>query len=673
MSLRDIQIRRAMGRALRKALQNGDPPRSSQITEAVSKEFHRRAAGAPRFWPGFWQRRKPIPIEDYNRNIEELDQDLSALFEDANQIRDRAENIERVLLEEISSVRARVREMTSRIERLLLLSGKAKGFTLWHREDFVSMSGTDSTRTTAVVDVEHQRLSMPSTLVGRKLLSFEDMSIDVSSNGEYETVSPIEWMFSAYENQAAEFVITREADRATLVLDISFHRQSLVGRMRVDAASGSSYGLRIEIETEQGDVLAVHDNIVSYPLELAIDREISGLKLIFEMTEPTSQQEDTRSFRLLINKLDIFEEWTAGEATWVSEPIDLPDHALWGEIDWSGSIDEKDTVDLFVELYNEHDELVAAMPIERGTIFPIRAGKSLSTSFSGGSMKEHPFPSALPLWSLSGLFATDTHINDPKLWIGYNQWKQRIFANAWSEELAPSHTPGPQDWNGFHEGVIQRENERLLYVDQGSTTFIADRPADRNSLISLSCYVNADEETEGRFPSFRVQNAKFSLYVNGRRILGDEDIGEEIRDVQFPLREGVNSVQLYLMTKGETEFGPPLVSFGEINWGSGYHVRAERDAAIWVDPYQVKKASPSHPRSWVTLDDGAIVVRFNPRPFSDPRAHTKFFMEYQTPNEQGKRKIVIGAKMSKRPAGPGLGPSLQAVELFVSPTGSVKA
>lgn len=673
MSLRDIQIRRAMGRALKRALQNGDPPRASHITEAVSKEFHRRAAGAPRFWPAFWQRRKPIPVEDYNRNIEELDQDLSALFEDVNQIRDRMDNIERVLTEEIASVRFRAQELMSRVERLLLLSGKARGFTLWYREDFVNMGGTDSSRTTAIVDVEHQRLSMPSTLIGPKLLSFEDMTINVSSNGEYEIESPLEWMFSSYDNESTEFVITRQADRATLVLDISLHRTALVGRMRVDAVSGSMYGLRIEIETDQGDVMAIHDSIVSFPLELAVNQKIKGLKLVFELTEPVAQAEETRTFRLLINKLDIFEEWTAGEATWVSKPIDLPDHALWGEIDWSGSLDEKGSVDLFVEIYNESQELIAALPIERGSVFPIRAGRSQSTSFSGGSMKEHPVPATLPLWSMSGLFARGTNIIDPKLWIGYNQWKQRMFANEWSEGLSPSHVPGPQDWNGFFEGVIQRPKETILYVDQTSTVFIPDRPADGNVLISLSCYVDAEEETEARFPSFQVQNAKFSLYVNGRRILGDEDIGESTRDIRFPLREGTNSIQLYMITKGETDFGPPLVSFGQIDWGGGSHVRAEREPAIWVDPYQIRKASPSHPRSWVTLDDGAVVVRFNPKPFIDSRAHTKFFMEYKTPSEQGKRSIVIGAQLSKRPAGPGLGPSIQRINLFVSPTGSVRA
>src|SRR5690606_18169735 len=248
----------------------------------------------PRFWPAFWQRRKPIPVEDYNRNIEELDQDLSVLFEDVNQIRDRMEHIERVLTEEIASVRFRAKELMSLVERLLLLSGKARGCTLWHREDFVNMGGTDLSRTTAIVDAEHQRLSMPSTLIGPKLLSFEDMTINVSSNGEYEIESPLEWMFSSYDNKSTEFVITRQTDRATLVLDISLHRTALVGRMRVDAVSGSMYGLRIEIETDQGDVVAIHDNIVSFPLELAVDQQIKGLKLVFELTEPISQAEETR-------------------------------------------------------------------------------------------------------------------------------------------------------------------------------------------------------------------------------------------------------------------------------------------------------------------------------------------------------------------------------------------
>src|SRR5690606_35964893 len=185
--------------------------------------------------------------------------------------------------------------------------------------------------------------------------------------------------------------------------------------------SGSMYGLRIEVETDQGDLMAIHDNIVSFPLELAVDQEIKGLKLVFELTEPIAQAEETRTFRLLINKLDIFEEWTAGEATWVSKPIDLPDHALWGKIDWSGSLDEKGSVDLFVEIYNDRQELIAALPIERGSVFPIRAGRSQSASFSGGSMKDHPVSATLPLWSMSGLFAQGTNITDPKLWIGYNQ------------------------------------------------------------------------------------------------------------------------------------------------------------------------------------------------------------------------------------------------------------
>src|SRR5690606_24966454 len=142
-------------------LQKGDPPRASFISSKVYEEFSQRAPGAPRFWPALWSKRKPIPIDGYNRNIEELEQDFNTLFADANDIQEETLLLEQVILQEVAAAETRLKRIQERIDRLLLELAPAQDFTLWYRENFSSMEGTDLGKTSALLDFEHQRLSMP--------------------------------------------------------------------------------------------------------------------------------------------------------------------------------------------------------------------------------------------------------------------------------------------------------------------------------------------------------------------------------------------------------------------------------------------------------------------------------------------------------------------------------
>src|SRR5690606_9658750 len=120
MSVRDIQIRKTLDEETRRILQAGDPPQATRIMSEVARRFAERAAGAPRFWPRLWSKRKPIPIDEYNENIKELASDFATLFDDANEIEERTGAAERVLSEETAALRARINQLASKVQSTLL-------------------------------------------------------------------------------------------------------------------------------------------------------------------------------------------------------------------------------------------------------------------------------------------------------------------------------------------------------------------------------------------------------------------------------------------------------------------------------------------------------------------------------------------------------------------------
>src|SRR5690606_16065209 len=125
---------------------------------------------------------------------------------------------------------------------------------------------------------------------------------------------------------------------AEIVINVRLKRPIAASRLRLQASSGSSYLLKIEIAGQDGEPQTIHENMVSFPLEIPLNREITFMRLTFGLNEPEQIQGNERIFRLLVHRLELYEEWTSGEATWVSKPIDIPDTAVWGKIEWDSHL-----------------------------------------------------------------------------------------------------------------------------------------------------------------------------------------------------------------------------------------------------------------------------------------------------------------------------------------------
>lgn len=667
MSIREIQLRQVMDKALKSILQRGDPPSSSFIASKVYEEFSKRAVGAPRFWPALWSKRKPISVHDYNRNIEELEQDFNTLFEDAVEIEAETALLNHILIQEIQCAETRLKRLQERIERLFLEMTDSQGFTLWYQENFSSMQGTDLMKSDALIDYEYQRLSMPNRLRSTSLVKYNDVSITVSSNGSYTIVTPLEWMFSHYENEYTEIVTRRTNTTAEIVLNVRLKRPIAASRLRLQASSGSSYLLKIEIAGQDGEPQTIHESMVSFPLEIPLNREITFMRLTFGLDEPEQIQGDERIFRLLVHRLELYEEWTSGKATWVSKPIDIPDTAVWGKIEWDSHLSEGESITGTIQILNSSGQLVSTMPVQSGTVFSIRSKSEQKLQINGTNFTQDSGTSTIPLYEVSLGIAPDVELLDTKIWVGVGQWKQRMFYNEWAENLSPQHMPGPQDWSSFNEQAIMPSNARLLFVDHGSTLYLAPRFSDRNTLISLSTYLIAEDDSVLRIPSFKIENANFTFYVNGKKVTDHESV-DGTRELNVPIKKGINSLQIYMMTRGETEFGPPTVQFGNIELTQS-QLRAVRDPMILVSQYTLRRASPVHPLYWASIHNGKLYIRFNPKPHTDQRTHTKFLMEYNIANGAKGLKAIVTLNLSKETAGPGMGPSVDRVRLYTSSAG----
>lgn len=658
MSVRDIQIRKTLDEVTRSILQAGDPPQATRIMSEVARRFAERAAGAPRFWPRLWSKRKPIPIDGYNENIKELASDFATLFDDANEIEERTGAAERVLSEETAALRARINQLASKVQSTLLELKSASTLTTWHSEDFTSALGTDLAASTAVIDTEFGRLGMPLTSPEGALVAPERAEVRATApSGRLILNSPLEWIFSPNPDESAEFTVVVTGPRAEIHLEVSLDTDTHLSRLRLDAVSGTSYGLRIETESDQ-ELHPLYDGIVSHPLEIPVHRKIRRLNFTFALLEPFEQKETESLFRLIVHQLRLFEEHVAGEAVWQSLPIDTPANALWGKVSWQAHQPPGSRVDGVVEIRDKTQRVLSSFPISSGQVFPIR--DVLDVTKDGEILfSRYPESSTLPLWQTQKLFHPGVEPIHPKLWFGKDQWKQRVFWREEFDSLSSRHTPSPSDWSEFRSLVVDVPTEYSFYVDQGATVPFGALPSERNVLIALSCHVKVPSPRQIVIPELRAEGLELTLYVNGRQVPLDT---QESQAVAIGLNEGWNAIQFY----GRTTSEDPQLTLGEIEWGDDAFVVAERESAIWVDPYTLRKSSPARPRNWAAIDGERILIGFNPHYSSDPRTHLKCYFTYTLPQSNDERFIVIGLRLSKEANTPGGGPTVSRVTFCAS-------
>lgn len=658
MSVRDLQIQHVLAEETRRVLQAGDPPQAARILAQVAQKFAARAAGAPRFWPRLWEKRKPIPIDGYNENLHELALDFATLFADLNELEQRAQVAERVLAEEAAALRTRMNRLAGKVQATLLELRAASTMTAWHVEDFTSSLHTDLERSTAVVDAEFGRLSMPLVSSQGVLVGPERLKASVKArSGRMEVAGELAWVFSPSLDESVEIVVTDAAPTAGVVLTVQLDAAVPLSRLRLDAVSGTSYGLRIEAEHGQ-ESYVIYDGVVSFPLDVPIARTVGSLRFTFALLDPIEQTEDAARFRLLIQRLQLFEERAAGEAVWYSIPLEAPANALWASIDWQGHEPEDASIDGFVELYGPGMQMLTSFPVQPGQIFPVRQAQKVTAADL--TFSPYPGSATLPLWQTQELFPDGLKPIEPKLWFGYGQWKQRVYWRPEFNDLPPQHVPAPQDWADFRNLVVPSAAEYSFYVDHGPSVPLGAMPADRNVFIALSCHVKVPSERTVRIPALQASGLRLSLYVNGRQMfLADT---AQPQAITFLLHEGWNTIQIY----GRTLSDSPVLSLGQVDWGEGAFMVAERETAIWVDPYTLRRSSPARPHNLAAVEGRRILIGINPQYSTDPKTHLKCLLTYTLPQSLDARFIVLGLRLAKDPKTPGAGPTVSRVVLRMS-------
>lgn len=283
-SIRDRRTASLLNRAFRKLAKSGKFPKFSAVFKLLSKLVGKDKNGSM-LEPARFERGSPFPLEEFNKNLEDIAQEFQILY-DESLIRSSRIIEEQVIVEEqVAEIRRQLLNTRAATQRELLLA--ASNFLDAIVINFTNRALIDFDETTAAVDTETGVVTLPLKAGAKRIIppAVPSAPLEVDASGQDFQVLSGSSFAALFSDTLANWQVTTQSNK----LRIKFSVGGLIHTGRIRIASPDEHAT-IELRTSPDginfirvDSRTVTGGVADFVFE---ERQITHLELLLTQAIP---------------------------------------------------------------------------------------------------------------------------------------------------------------------------------------------------------------------------------------------------------------------------------------------------------------------------------------------------------------------------------------------------
>jgi hypothetical protein len=322
MSIQQIQTKNFLEFIVSSYLASGKKPNDEELAAALSNFFSQQPAGSPvRVDIDSFRRGPKSNVDDFNDFLAAVQVNLSTLFEAVDEHGQQNILLTTALLTQLKVLRTRRNRLNEQVDSILLASYNTDGYYFSVSDDFFDGDFVDFSYTTAIIDVDSDTVTLPSTASGTRLLDLSNINTpaiqcrdrkDSTKELAYDVKSGFDSAIDGLSNTAWYLTVERIEPSDGVVVSLDFELGSRADGVNVSRLNLVPHGIKpvqcsVEKYSATGSQTGSREVFSSYIKD-------SSDKMIFNNDDPTK---DLFSLRINMKKdlPDYFEDNIDGSRT----------------------------------------------------------------------------------------------------------------------------------------------------------------------------------------------------------------------------------------------------------------------------------------------------------------------------------------------------------------------
>lgn len=520
MSIRDIQINKALDKITKNKLENGVKPEEHTISYLLNEYFKENIPGTPTMeyrkveMPLAMREKPKISSEDYNTMLNEIDEDLEVLYEDIMNKNERLvdnfiyyENERSKLLNELT-------DYSSYINNVIKMAQGSNKYYDIKTENFNNFNTIDMNKTNALIDLNNSLVTLSPELNRSDKVPIMDAEVSIID------VSPKEYVkrnkLTNVNNCINDFVNDSWIEKlhitnidivknVSITLQLDFDEKILFSQLEITSKDHLNKEVHLQYRTEEGnwnklDSGLQPEEFSSYNLWSFNPIKTNSLRITISEKINSKSSKDYSIFN--INDISMYYTYYENKSYVETEKYSI-DHKLSSTFDGitikpDSIIPSSGNINYNMKFYDSNYNLLELKGLEKHEINP---GEELSLNTTEIKEKNYTVDdiSHLPKYNSYGIkyYSLDNNIPDDnidkelKLYKGISQWNSNKYEKYTrkDEEISLSDFNNPpieekniiKDYNlSFSKYIREYFNinritlTNTLYIDKNNVSSDSD-------------------------------------------------------------------------------------------------------------------------------------------------------------------------------------------------------
>ena len=557
MSIRDIQINRALDRITKKKLENGVVPEDHTLSYLLNEYFRDNIPGTPTMeyrevdMPIASREKPKISSEDYNNMLNEIDEDLQVLYKSIMEKNERLvdnfiyyENERSKLLNELT-------EYSSYINNIIKMAQGSNKYYDIHTENFTNFSTINMDKTNTLVDLNNSIVTLSPELNRSDkipIMNAEISIIDVSPQ-EYvdrDKLTDINNCINDFVNESwiekLHISNVEEVKNVSITLQLDFDKPIMFSQLELLSKDHLNKKVYVQYKKENWNMLdsgLQPEEFSNYNLWSFTPIKTDSLRITISENINSENSKDYSIFN--INDISMYYTYYEDSSYLETNHYEI-DHKVSSTFDGitikpNSVIPDDCDIDYNLKFYDENNNILKLKDVEEHSIKP---GEELSLNTTERLNRDYSYDDivrssyydsyGIKFYNIYNSIPSDNIDKELKLYKGISQWNSNKYQKYTrkDEEISLSN---------FNNPPIEEEN------------IIKDYSSEFSKYITE--YFNNE----------RIQLTN-TLYINSDEISSNSDIGDYIR-VKY--KDGSNIETLTLDTDYSIYYFNESVDFSSDN------------------------------------------------------------------------------------------------------------
>jgi hypothetical protein len=704
MSIRRIQVNRAIEKIVKHYLFHGRYPTFQTITHHFSQWLREHTPGAPTFKPLIAFRKGNSNSKHYNQNVDMIHTDLSDAYQATIEQTTRVMKDFEYTETERSKMWHQMGELSKKIDELLMVSGNAD-FKHFNGRiiDFENMDLVNTSQSSIWVDLKNRQVTLKENLPQTKKIKIDGTSctfkplmpiakteaLETISNAFDDNLNTAWWQVVKSETPGS--IETESSMGMRAELTIMFNGLQEFNEISYLAHHGKPLYTKIEYTLDGVSFTPLPDKnnhriVKNYETWQFSTTQAIGIKFIFEKKEHDDRSAGVYQYYFGAKDISISNKSYLSEGVFYSQPITFESNIQQLTLETLDDVPYNTDLSYEVAIYDENKSLnslhwfpissinnsqpKAAKVIEfkSKNIRTIETDKAEYTrEVKNGMqvfrlMKDNGDGIVSELAEGDSEVETFEDITTSKLFRGINQWRrERCYIpfdgtvpvnSRWGNQIIERPNSITTDYFpiGNFLSLQKSSGNRLDNYYRFTTCIYSDDP--QSYPLSLAVVQTLASGSRKRLGSY-------SVYVNQERQVPTND------EVTLNFKKGWNEIQILyhwgdLQRRADfNEAELPLETYlGKFNFARQQRVRADFNPLNYIDVHSLYHNVSPNNHQYFSIHERQVVLNYLPK-------NCIFQFVYEAVIENGKNlnQVVVRANLNRNPESVDITPKIKSIRL----------